>query len=67
MYLRTPYQRRRRMGTEERFQELTQRFLSDMAAVECSPQEYRDGLRDAESEIQVSISASLSDLLGEEG
>jgi hypothetical protein len=55
------------MGTEERFQELTQRFLSDMAAVECSPQEYRDGLRDAESEIQVSISASLSDLLRKEG
>lgn len=47
------------MGVEERFEQITQKFLSEMASVECSPEEYRDGLRQAQDEIAVAIEASL--------
>jgi len=47
------------MGLDEQFDAITQKFLSEMAAVHCTPEEYRSWLRAAQDEIATAIDASL--------
>jgi hypothetical protein len=44
---------------DERFEEITNKFLADMGSVDCTALAYRDGLRVAVDSINAAISASV--------